>query len=326
MQYLNHHSNTKEIKAATATAIAKAIFHIKSPTRKDIAQNAGVTEMTVCRAVSHLEDAGFICEDTIKNDNTNRRKHKISVAENLRFIVADLTSWEYSIYLLSSNYKTLEQFHYQYNHSIDFSDNLQIFFERAKILFSQKANHFSGISVICDKTSLNTNTVNQAITQCFGSPLCLIINIADCLKCLTDSAIDSHFPAENLYYLHLGHKNFAYFITNEYTIKSNPQILIDNSGNSLDEHIKSCISPEQLYGIIINIVNAASAMLDAKLYLIESDRFVLGSNIGFNIAEKLKLNFSDKRRLFISDTKPQFYIKGAAIALQVKIIKHILAK
>ncbi len=277
--------------------------------------------MTVCRAVARLSDAGFIQENAAERGHGS----SVHISDNLKFIIADIMGDEYSIHLLSSDYKTLRHFSYPYNYSLDVQDNLTIFFERAKSLFSEKANHFSGIAVICNDKS-RADSVQKAIDLCFGEAFTVILDVADAIQGLTASAIDARFPSASAYYLHLGHNNFAYYVTDKFAIRSNPQILMDEGGKILGERIRACISPEQLHGIIFNIVNAASAILDAKLYIIESDRFILGNGIGKSIAEKLGFGFSDGRRLLISDVKPKLYIKGAAVALQTEIIRKILSK
>ena len=322
MQYIKHNSTTQAIKPANAHALANAILNVKSPTRKDIAKLANVTEMTVCRAISRLSDSGFIQENT-----TSSGANTVSIADNLKFIIIDLTLDEYCAYLLSSSYKAIEQFSYTYNHSIDISDNLAIFLDRAKATFAKKANHFSGIAVISDifDEQSKSNVLN-VINQCFASPFCTFLSTPECLSALKNSAIDSHFPANSMYYICLGRRNTAYYLNSDFTIKSNPSVLVDTNGNSLGEKIKHCISPEILTDIVFEVVNSASAILDAKLFLIESDRFILGGGISVNIAEKLKLRFKDGRKLFVSDAKPNYYIKGAAVSLQKELIKNILAK
>ena len=322
MQFIQHNSTTQAIKPANADAVANAIINIKSPTRKSIAKFASITEMTVCRAISRLSDSGFIQENTASSG-----ANTVSVADNLKFIIIDLSIDEYCAYLLSSSYKAIDQFSYTYNHSLDFADNLAIFLDRAKSAFSKKSNHFSGIAVISDIfDEQNKANVLNVIDQCFGNPFCTFLSTPESLSTLKNSAIDSHFPADSMYYICLGHRNTAYYLNSNSIIKSNPSVLVDTNGNSLGEKIKHCISPEILTEIVFEVVNSASAILDAKLFLIESDRFVLGGGISTKIAEKLKLRFKDGRKLFISDAKPNYYIKGAAVSLQKELIKNILSK
>lgn len=324
MQQLQHKSTLPHIKHKNAKAIAEAIFNIKSPTRGSIAQYAGVTEMTVCRAITKLGDSGFTQENTVKKQALKNSASNISIADNLKLIIIDLTHDEYAIYLLSSSLKMLDKFSYIHNYSLDLSDNLSIFLSRAHSQFSKKANHFSGIAVIWNDKNYNDKDAIDAIGECFAAPITASLKISDCLESLRASAIDPHLPAENMYYLNLGSRNFAYFVTKDYTIKSNPQMLVTHKGDQLGDKIKECLGAEQLYEIILSVINSASAILDAKLYLIESDRFILGNNMGFSISEKLKLKFGDRRKIFVSDAKPNYYVKGAAIALQTEIIKNIL--
>ena len=324
MQKLKHTSTQGAIKPINASSIAEAIINSRAPTRGEIAKSAGVTEMTVCRAVSILDEASFIAERA--TDNTYGAKLKLSLEPSLSFMVADVTEPNYSIYLFSSDLSLIEQHNHAYNHSIDADLNLNLFLEKAKAQFSAKVKHFSGIAVIFNNENFNDPTVCKAIEQSFGCPITASLKIEDCIKNLRTSAIDSKFPAESMYYLHIGNRNFAYFVNEKCAIKSNPQILVDKNGATVGELISTCITPEQAGDIIYSIVNAASAILDAKLFLVESDRFVLGKSMGTIIAEKLKTHVLDKRRLVISDSKPHYRIKGAVLALQKEIIKSILVK
>ena len=324
MQQFKHYSSLPRIKSANAEMISKAILNIKSPTRGDVSKRAGVTEMTVCRAMAKLVDADFVLERKPKNQPHGSAV--ISVATDLKFIVIHLALDEFTAYLLNSNHKTVEKFSYSFNHSLDPSDNLSIFLERAKDQFSRKNNYFSSIGLVIDDGFSGVEVAKAAINESFGAPADVILGIPDCLMNLSASAIDSHFPTENLYYLNLGKRNLAYFITDSFYIKSSPRSLTCADGRKLEENLDSCISADQLYEVILSVVNSASAILDAKLFLIESDRFILGNNIGFSVAEKLKLKFGDRRKMFVSDTQPPFYIKGASIALQKTVIKSILEK
>lgn len=326
MQNLKHTSTLPHIKSTNAELISKAILNIKAPTRKSISKYCAVTEMTACRAVARLEDAGFIQEKATKGQGPHAPASAIAIADHLSFIIIDLTLNEYDIYLLSSHHKILQKHSYTYNPSLDFPDNLAILLSRAKAAFSAKTNHFSGISVILNEGDFDKCSIQKTILDCLGTTATLILEISDCLNNLRESSVESHFPAENLYYLNLGKRNLAYFITEKFSIKSNPKILIDENGKRLEENLISCINAEQLYSIICSIINSASAILDAKLFLIESDRFILGNNMGFSVSKKLKLKFQNSRKILVSDSAPPFYIKGAAIALQKEIIKNILTK
>ena len=325
MQRFKYSSSLPNIKHTNASAIAEAIINVKAPTRNKIAKYANVTTMTVCRAISKLQDAGFIQESAQKSKSARSGAASLCVANDQKFIIIDLTDDKYGVYLLSANYKELDKLYYMYNHSLDASDNLSICLERARAQFSQKTDHFSSIALIT-KDKANSGYVEAEITRCFSAPVTSTLEISDCLINLRASAIDSHFPAENMYYINLGTRNIAYFVTDTFTVKSSPQLLMDKFGSTVKDKINTCIGAEQLYDIIYNVVNSASAILDAKLFLIESDRFILGNNVGFSISEKLKLKFGDRRKMFVSDTKPPFYVKGAAIALQKETIKDILTK
>lgn len=321
MQKLNTNSTLPKIKESNAQKIAEAMLNIKSPTRADIAKRASVTEMTVCRAMSKLSDAGVIEEHFTKNGKTAA---SLSFSSELNFIIIDLTLYEYEAYLLDASNNIIEKYSYLSKSSNDLIDDLIIFLERAKEVFSKKVKHFCSIAVIADRNCISDNEINSALCESFLFPADLILDIPSCLQNLIFSAIDCHFPADSLYYLNLGKRNLAYFVKDSFYIKSSIEALNDTDGRRLSEKIECCINAPQLYDIIFKVVNSASAILDAKLFLIESDRFILGSNLGFSISEKLKATFDDKRKLLVSDVKPPYYIKGASVSLQKKIIKNIL--
>ena len=322
MKYLSHSSKTKEIKPSNAALISKALTNLKTPTRKSIAAYASVTEMTVCRAVARLTDSGFALESPMKNDAS----HQISIAENLRFIILDLSADTYFAHLLTPTGKSCEQISYNFNHRADAFDNLSVFLDRAYDLISKKTNHFSGIGIIFSLQDNNFKSqTNKLVADRFLCPSVFNIDIPSALLSLKDSSIDSYFPSSSMYYLCIGNRNLAYFLGDGFAIRSNPQILIDESGKTLEEDMNRCISPEMLYDIIFKIVNSASALLDAKLFVIESDRFVFGSSISHNLAEKLKVSFTDERRICFSDQRPNYYIKGALIALQNEVARNILS-
>lgn len=311
-----------DVKKTTASLIADAVISIKNPTRRSIAQYCGITEMTVCRAVSRLTESYLIDERPSKKS----RSQELYIPDDLRFIIADLTLDVYSVYLLDARGRAHAQMNYTYNHSIDDTDNLIILSERAHSLFSDKANKPNGIGIIfADADDVFKFKATDIFSDCFGGIRAIALDLPLCLSALLRSSCDSHFPTDSMYYLCLGNRNLAYYVRREIVIKSNPALLVDNDGNTLREELESCISPEMVCDVIFKIVNSASALLDVELFLVESDRFVFGSGINNSIADKLKISFRDGRRLYLSDSLPHYYIKGGLLALQRDIITSALS-
>ena len=324
MHKLNHKATSGSIKPDNAKKIAEAIINIKLPTRKDIAKHADVSEMTVCRALAILDESGFIEERAA--DNQHISKLRITPDPSLSFIVIDVNDPDYCAYLLSADSTLIEEHRHTFNPTLDADQNLSICLDRAKMKFSLKANGFSGVGVIFNDESYSDPNICRAIEESLECPITATMTEKDCISSLRGSSIDSHFPCDSMYYLNIGNNNLAYFINKDCIIKSNPSILVDASGKTCGDLISSCITPEQAYEIIYNIINSASAMLDPQLFIVESDRFILGKSTGAILSERLKLSINDKRRLLISDARPSYKIKGALITLQKEIIKSILSK
>ena len=312
----------RETKTPTASLIAEAIINLKIPTRRSIAEYSGVTEMTVCRAVSRLCDSYLISERL----SSKNRAQALYISEDLRFIIADLTLDVYSAYLLDAKGKIYSQMNYTFNHSVDDVDNLTIFSERARSLFSENTSEICGIGLIfADADELFRFKATDIFTDCFTGARALDLDAPSCLSSLLSSSCDSLFPTDSMYYLCLGNRSFAYYIRDGVIIKSNPRLLIDRNGNMLRDRIYGCITPEIVSDAVFNIVNSASALLDPRLILVESDRFVFGSEINNCIADKLKISFRDGRRLRLSDSLPHYYVKGGLLALQKHIIENALS-
>ncbi len=322
MKHLQSTSAARETKRPTASLIADALINIKNPTRRSIAEYCGITEMTVCRAISRLADSYLIDERQSKKS----RSQELYISDELRFIIADLSFNIYSIYLLDARGRLYAQMNYAYNHSIDDTDNLIILSERARSLFSDKASKLSGVGIIfAEADDIFKFKAIDIFSDCFAGARALALDVPSCLSSLLRSSCDSHFPTDSMYYLCIGNRNLAYYVSNEVVIKSNPSVLIDNDGNMLREKLESCISPEMVCDVVFKIVNSASALLDVKLFLVESDRFVFGSGINNSIADRLKLSFRDGRRLYLSDSLPHYYVKGGLLALQKYIITNTLS-
>ena len=65
-------------------------------------------------------------------------------------------------------------------------------------------------------------------------------------------------------------------------------------------------------------------MLNPSVFILESDRFILGSASASGFAQKLKATFDDKRKIIISDKRPHYYIKGGACELMRKLMIEIM--
>ncbi len=320
MQYIQHHSIGGTIKPQNAKALTEAMFSLRSPTRRDIAERAQITEMTVCRAMTKLLDALFLQEDTKARTST------LSVADNLKFIIIDLTFEDYTLYLLSADSKIIRKHTYTFVPSLDLEDNLTIFLERARAEIECDCTKFSGLSVIFNTYDpAFRQKALSAASRAFGVPAPFALSVVDCLSAIRAASARNGQTAKSMYYLCLGHRNFAYYIDEHCAIAGSPQLLIDK-GKPISDKMNACVSPEILGEIIFSLVNAAAATLDANLFLVESDRFVLGRTLADSIAKRLQFSFRDSRRLTICDTQPAQYIRGAALALQKQIMIDILTK
>lgn len=325
MIYRPLYSNLPKIRKDSANKIASYLISHKRCTRRDIAEYASISDMSASKAVASLFDSGIISEKEQKNPVTKRPCGVISISQDNTYIIIDISGKAYTAYSMNCDFNVTHQYNYKYQSIFSQLDNLSIFLERAHKNLSDNISHFNGICVIIRKDLDDLTEILNMVERNFSHKPDAVIDIGDAVYHLAHSNVDYHLPVNSLFYINIGSGCESYFISGDQIMKCNPHKLIGKNNTLIGDMIDSCVSATELYEIIFDIFNCASAMLDPEVLALESDRFVLGSTMAFNLSKKLKINFPDRRRLLISDKLPHLYIKGALLALIHTLIVDILS-
>lgn len=325
MTYRKLYSSLPKMKESHAISVADHIISTKQTTRKDIANAGNISLMSATKAASLLFDSALVNEREKKCPKTNRMCGYLSLAKENNFIIVDVSSSAYKMICVDGELNTVCEYSYKYQSIFSELDNLRIFCERGYTHLHNNLKCYSGLCVLTpDSYSLN-NDLNSLIGSNFRRSPDKIISLCDAISRLRISAADPHLPCNSLFYLNISDNVSSYFVKKDISIKCDVPKLILKNRKSAAQAIRECISASELAETVFDIFNCASAMLDPSVFILESDRFILGASSAANFAQKLKATFDDKRKLVISDKRPHFYIKGAACELIRQIIVDILS-
>ena len=325
MNYRHLYSTLPNIRRDSAEMIAECILRQKKCTRRDIAKYANISDMSATKAVSSLFDSGIISEKELKSKETGRQCGFISVSHDNPYIVIDISIRNYKMYCLNSAFKVISQYNYRYEDRFSLPDNLSIFMERGHKVMSEALSHFCGICLLTKHKFEDIEIAKSTVSRVFSHEPDATIDVGVAVSHLMHSNVDSHLPVNSLFYVNIGSGCESYFVLGENIIKCNPHKLVGKNNVPIGDMIDSCVSSLELYEIIFDIFNCASSMLCPEVLILESDRFILGSQMTFNLSKKLKINFADSRRLLISDKLPHLYIKGALLCLIHTLMVRVLA-
>lgn len=324
MNYRPLYSTLPNIRKDSASKVAECILCHKKCTRRDIAKYADISEMSASKAVSSLFDSGIISEKELKSKSSGRQCGFISVSHDNPYIIIDLSIKNYKMYCINSSYTVISQYNYRYESRFSLPDNLSIFMERGYKIMSDAVSHFCGICILIRADFEEIDFAKSEAHRVFSHEPDAVIDVGVAISHLMRSKSDSLLPSNSLFYLNIGSGCVSYFVFGENIIKCNPHKLVGKNNVPIGDMIDKCVSAIELYDIVFDVLNCASSMLCPEVLILESDRFILGSQMSFNLSKKLKINFTDSRRLIVSDKLPHFYIKGALLALIHTLMIRIL--
>lgn len=325
MTYRKLNSTIHKMKESHAISVADHIISTKQTTRKDIANAGNISLMSATKAAALLFDSALVNEKERKHPKTNRMCGYLSLSKENNFIIIDVSSTPYKMICVDGELNTVCEYVYKYQSIFSETDNLRIFSERGYTHLHENVKCYSGIAILTpDLYSLNDELISLTESNFRHSPD-KIITLCDAISRLRISATDPHLPCNSLFYLNISDNVSSYFVQKDISIKCDVPKLILKNRKSAAQAIRECICVSELAETVFDIFNCASAMLDPSVFILESDRFVLGASSAANFAQKLKATFDNKRNLVISDKRPHFYIKGAACELIRQIIIDILS-
>lgn len=325
MTYRLMYSSLPKLRRDTAKSIANCLLSCKKCTRRDIAKYANISDMSASKAAASLFESGIISEKEQKSPSTKRPCGFISISCDNPYVIIDVSARVHKMYCLNASFNILSQYNYKCESSFSDSDNLNVFLERGYKAISEEISYFCGICVVTGSNYENEALISSITERVFSHAPDIIIDIGVAISYLMRSNIDHHLPVNSLFYINIGSGCESYFVFGDNVVKCNPHKLIGKNNAPVGDMIDSCVNSAELYEIIFDIFNCASAMLSPDVLILESDRFILGSQMAFNLSKKLKINFSDRRKLLISDKLPHLYIKGALHALLHTLIVNVLS-
>ena len=286
MIYRKLYSTLPKMKQSHAKAVADHIISTRQTTRKDISSACNISIMSATKAASLLFDSTLVNERERKNTKTNRPCGYISLSRENNFVVIDISSTPYKMICLDGELNSVCEYTYKYQSFFSESDNLRIFCERGYTYLNDNVKYYSGLCVLVPDSYALINEIDLLIQSSFHRAPDKIIPFIDAVSRLRLSSAGSHLPCDSFFYLNISDILSSYFVTEKFSIKCDISKLVLKNRKNVYQTVNECISASELIEAVFDIFNCASAMLDPSVFILESERFILGSSSAVNFAQR----------------------------------------
>lgn len=323
MKYKKLHSDLAHMRAENAHILADAFYRKKNMTNRDLSEFTGLCDVSVSKASTILFDSGMISEDKYIDPNTKRDRSRISVYKNNSFILCDLSLQNCAMLCFDGSLNVISRYHDNKTLDADY-DDIERFIIRAVSEISRHISTYCGICVILPKDTILAEDVSRAFENILCRTPDAFLTRRDCIVSLSNTHLDLDAPPESLFYINIGENFEGYYTSNGLACTCDlDRFIFENEGHAYI-CAKELFSSQELLGILYDILNSARALLSPSISIIESERFILGSQSAANLSHKLKMGFSEKKKLYVSDRRPYYYQIGAMTHLTKLLIERIL--
>lgn len=325
MRYKKLHSELAHMRAESAHLLSDAFYRKKNMTNRDLAAYTGLSEVSVAKASDILFDSGMISEDKYTNPDTGRECSRMSLYKNNSFILCDLSLKSCAMLCLDGSFNVIA--HYHEKRALDATyDDIERFIIRAEGELSRHITSYSGICVILPKDTSSKEDAARAFENIFGHIPEVFLTRRECIVSLCGTHLGLDSPPESLFYINIGEDLEGYYTSNGLTCTCDLDRFIFKDVEDAYTGVGELFSSQELLGILYEILNSARALLSPTVCIIESERFILGSQSAVNLSQKLKMSLSEKKKLHISDRRPYYYQVGAMVHLTQVLMESILKK
>jgi len=130
----------RSIKWESIKSIFYSIAFSDKISRADISAQTGLSLMTVGKVADALLDMHVIVQNKESRNSAGRRAGMLSVAADHYAVILDLTNRDFRMTVINIRLEVLEKFHYTFNDSYYFEENLQLFLKEVRLFLHRNTN------------------------------------------------------------------------------------------------------------------------------------------------------------------------------------------
>ncbi len=136
------------MRSESLDRLIRAYLSDNAPSRTSVCENTGVCKITASKVANALIESGFMCEKLFSLDGKERPRLHLFLRESVRILLIDFSSPRFKMSIISNDASILFESSYNYDSSVTFDDNINIFLSRCGLTLKHSGHGFSAISVL----------------------------------------------------------------------------------------------------------------------------------------------------------------------------------
>lgn len=128
--------------------LIRAYLSDRAPSRTSVAEDVGVCRLTASKAANALIESGFMCEKLFSLDGKERPRLHLFLKDSVRILLIDFSSPRFRMNIVANDASIIFESTYNYDSSVTFNDNINIFLSRCGLSVKHSGYSFSAISVL----------------------------------------------------------------------------------------------------------------------------------------------------------------------------------
>lgn len=154
-----HKKIKMNMRKSTLDSLMLAFLSSHAPTRMSVSEKCGVSKVTSGKAAKALVESRIMCEKVFSLNKESPCSH-LFIDDELLVMIIDLSSPTFKMTLFDANAVSKFNSFHNYDDSMSFDENINIFLSRCGLKAKKSGFSFSAISVIYSDTSKHDLKIN----------------------------------------------------------------------------------------------------------------------------------------------------------------------
>lgn len=327
-----------KINPKTALKISDALAKYSGSSRMSLALKSDLSLCTVNRVVGHLTSVGILSEKYNRSEGEAKICGHVYFGKRQILTVIDLSDYRFSVFRMNEQLDLLNRFEYSYNQSVSFYDNIEYFLRRAKhelwknetqtdipeyFIIIDTMNGFPDGCSLLHNEGLKAY-INQTVHEIFSVGFVKITSVESAMQYSDSTGLTCGYEPLRVNYICLRENPFMCCTEKSKSIFIGP---ISEKGGvepngRFSYSMKGAVLPE----FLSELMGSVCRWLSPDMTVIDSDVYVIHSELAQVIKRKLNLKFRYSSNVTVYPFKPMLYVRGAGLMLKREIILNALTQ
>ena len=305
-----------------------AYLYGNAPTRASVNDKCNVSKVTAGKVAKALIESKIMCERTFSL-NSERPCAHLFIDDDFNTMVIDLSSPTFKMTLIDPNASVKFQAICDYDSSLSFDDNMNIFLSRCGLKAKQSGYSFSAISVIyadgirraylenADAQAIlppvdYKEKIDQLIYSVFHKRPITHLTVSSAIReAMRFGLTNTINGSEGVSYVFIGSRvsSFHVYANGSITVCSPQNILSEDEKRILAK--RHLMEKDELDSIFIRIARFMDSAFSPSIILLESDRVCGDDSTTTKLCREFALNGIIPPIIYCKDDNAPLYILGA---------------